>query len=90
VNKKSTLTRFDRAKIVALTAEHPAASLRDSPAQIHTTFYEVRPRRDKCGVDLISDALPFARLWYAEPNAFDFVIKTSLKNLPYADAQFAH
>jgi hypothetical protein len=31
--------------------------------------YEVRPRSDKRGVDLISDALPFGRLWYAEPNA---------------------
>jgi len=24
--------------------------------------YEVRPRSDKCGVDLISDALPSSRL----------------------------
>jgi hypothetical protein len=31
--------------------------------------YEVRPRKDKRGVDLISDALPFGKLWYAEPNA---------------------
>ena len=31
--------------------------------------YEVRPRKDHRGVDLISDALPFGRLWYAEPNA---------------------
>ena len=30
--------------------------------------YEVRPRKDKRGVDLISDALPFGRLWYGEPN----------------------
>jgi hypothetical protein len=27
--------------------------------------YEVRPRNDKLGVDLISDALPFGRLWSA-------------------------
>jgi hypothetical protein len=27
--------------------------------------YEVRPQR---GVDLISDALPFGRLWYGEPS----------------------
>jgi hypothetical protein len=26
--------------------------------------YEVRPRRDRRGVDLISDALPFGLLWY--------------------------
>jgi hypothetical protein len=31
--------------------------------------YEVRPRHDKRGVDLISDVLPFGRLWYGEPNA---------------------
>jgi hypothetical protein len=31
--------------------------------------YEVRPRKDHRGIDLISDALPFGRLWYGEPNA---------------------
>jgi hypothetical protein len=31
--------------------------------------YEVRPRKDKRGVDLISDALPFGGLWYGEPDA---------------------
>ena len=31
-------------------------------------IYEVRPSKDKRGVDLISDALPFGRLWYGEPN----------------------
>ncbi len=32
-------------------------------------IYEVHPRKDKRGVDLISDVLPFGRLWYGEPNA---------------------
>jgi len=32
-------------------------------------LYEVRPRKDQRGVDLISDALPFGRLWYGKPNA---------------------
>jgi hypothetical protein len=32
-------------------------------------LYEVRPRKDRRGVDLISDALPFGALWYAEANA---------------------
>jgi len=27
------------------------------------------PRKDHRGVDLISDALPFGRLWYDGPNA---------------------
>src|SRR5438132_12108001 len=31
-------------------------------------LYEVRPRKDHRGVDLISNALPFGRLWYGEPN----------------------
>jgi hypothetical protein len=31
--------------------------------------YEIRPRKDKRGVNLISDALPFRRLWYGGPNA---------------------
>ena len=30
---------------------------------------QVRPRKDHRGVDLISDALPFGRLPYGEPNA---------------------
>jgi hypothetical protein len=33
--------------------------------------YEVRPRKDKRGVNLISDALPFGRLRYGEPNAIN-------------------
>jgi len=36
--------------------------------------YEVRPRKDKRGADLISDALPFGRLWYGEPNAVSHAI----------------
>ena len=39
-----------------------------------THVYEVRSRKDKRGVDLISDALPFGRLWYAEPNAISNAI----------------
>jgi len=31
--------------------------------------YEVRPGKDRRDVDLISDALPFGRLWYDGPNA---------------------
>jgi len=29
---------------------------------------DARPRKNHRGVDLISDALPFGRLWYGEPN----------------------
>ena len=31
--------------------------------------YEVRPRKGYRGVDLISDALPFNRLWYDTPDS---------------------
>jgi hypothetical protein len=33
-----------------------------------THVYEVRPRKDRRGVDLISDSLPFGRLWYGGPD----------------------
>ena len=36
--------------------------------------YEVRPRKDRRGVDLIFDTLPFDRLWYGEPNAISNAI----------------
>jgi len=36
--------------------------------------YEVRQRRDNRGVDLISETLPFGRLWYGEPNAISNAI----------------
>jgi hypothetical protein len=36
---------------------------------ISTHVYEIRPRSDNRGVDLISDVLPFGRLWYGEPDA---------------------
>jgi hypothetical protein len=41
---------------------------------METHLYEVRPRKDKRGVDLISDALPFGALWYGEPNAISNAI----------------
>jgi len=43
-----------------------------SPDSHHA--YEVRPRKDKCGVHLISDVLPFGRLWYGEPSAISNAI----------------
>ena len=32
-------------------------------------IYEVRPRKDRRGVDLIRDVLPFGRLWYVDASA---------------------
>jgi len=31
--------------------------------------YEIRPRKDRGGADLISDLLPFGALWYDELSA---------------------
>jgi hypothetical protein len=35
---------------------------------------EIRSRKDKRGFDLISDALPFGRLWYGGPSAVSYAI----------------
>jgi hypothetical protein len=43
---------------------------------------------DKRGVDLISDALPFGRLWYGEPNAVDNAIGDALHRSCSHDAVF--
>ena len=44
-------------------------------------IYEVHPRKDRRGFDLISDALPFGRLWYGEldaiSNAIDYATHRS-------------
>jgi hypothetical protein len=37
--------------------------------------YGIRLRVDNRGVDLISDALPFGRLWYGEPDAVSNAIE---------------
>jgi len=49
------------------------------PPALHSTHvYEVRPRTVRPGVALISDVLPFGRLWYAEPNAVSNAIGYAL------------
>ena len=49
-------------------------------------LYEVRPRKDKRGVDLISDALPFGRLWYGGPNAVSNAIGYAMHDSRSTDA----
>lgn len=51
-----------------------------------THVYEVRPRTDHSGVDLISDALPFGPLWYAGPNAISNAIKYAKSSSRSRDA----
>jgi hypothetical protein len=42
-------------------------SIQFQPTTVHSIHvYEVRPRKDHRGFDLISDVLPFGRLWYGE------------------------
>ena len=47
--------------------------------------YEVRPRKDKRDVDLISDALPFGGLWSGEPDA----ISNALDSVKFQPARIA-
>jgi hypothetical protein len=48
---------------------------------MHT--YEVRPRKDHRGVDLIFDALPFCWLWYGEPNAIRDALGMRKRSQPF-------
>ena len=48
--------------------------------------YEIRPRDDKRGIDLMSDVLPFSRLWYAGPNALSNAIGYAMHDSRSADA----
>ena len=49
-----------------------------SPMQSMPHVYEVRPRKDRRGVDLISDVLPLGRLWYDTPdNAIGYAMHSS-------------
>jgi hypothetical protein len=49
-------------------------------------FYEVRPRKDRRGFDLISDTLPFGRLWYDGPNAVTNATGYAMHDSRTADA----
>jgi hypothetical protein len=52
-----------------LVQQRWAESDRHKHSTTSTHVYEIRPRADKHGVDLISDALPYSPLWYRGPNA---------------------
>jgi hypothetical protein len=49
-------------------------------------LYEVHPRKDHRGVNLISDPLPFGRLWYGEPNAVANAIGYAMHDSRSAEA----
>jgi len=52
----------------------PNQSLQPAGLRFPMHIYEVRPRKNHRGVDLISDALPFGRLWYGEPDVISKAI----------------
>jgi hypothetical protein len=55
--------------VVERVVENGSAIASLAEAAIAAHVYEVHPRKDHRGVDLISDVLPFGRLWYGEPSA---------------------
>ncbi|HZR05224.1 MAG TPA: hypothetical protein VFA61_05300 [Candidatus Udaeobacter sp.] len=42
---------------------------RSKRSTIRRDVYEIRPRADKHGVDLVGDALPYSPMWYRGPKA---------------------
>jgi len=66
VDIKSTELAWKRFWASSFFADMPTV---ESALKHANRIYEVRPRKDHSGVDLISDALRFGSLWYAGPNA---------------------
>jgi hypothetical protein len=50
----------------AIKSRETSLHLRDARHIKHA--YEMRPHKDKCRFDLISDALLFGALWYTTPH----------------------
>jgi hypothetical protein len=63
-------------------AKNPAPA----PPRISSHVYEIRPRADKHGIDLISDVLPYSPLWYAGPTAINSAISFAKFNSGSHDA----
>jgi hypothetical protein len=55
-----------KSNVPLVQCQRPDIQYDSSEENLNSHSYEVRPRKDKRGVDLISDALPFGRLWYTE------------------------
>jgi hypothetical protein len=65
-----TLLSFFSAMLIVCSTLHEHASRGRACKKREDVFRCLcGPRKDHRGVDLISDALPFGRLWYGEPNA---------------------
>jgi hypothetical protein len=62
----SALILFIRVGFCLFCSPHGNEKVIDCPTVMQSTIhvYEVRPRNDKRGVELIFDVLPFGGLWY--------------------------
>ena len=60
-----SVSRPDARALDHLVSKHASPTL---TVFFVTHVYEVHPRKDNRGVDLISDVLPFGRLWYDTPD----------------------
>ena len=68
VNLTKRARRVLKASINLVQQRWPKSKrLKHSTTSVHV--YELRPRADKRGFDLISDALPYSPLWYRGSNA---------------------
>jgi|SRR5215471_8101254 len=56
------------------------------PKKEQVTLYEIRPRVDGNGCDLLSNVLRFGRLWFAGPNGISNAIKFAKFNSRLDDA----
>src|SRR5437773_3441340 len=73
VNLTKRARRVLKASINLVQQRWPKSNrLKHSTTSVHV--YELRPRADKRGFDLISDALPYSPLWYRGPNAISDAI----------------
>jgi len=59
----------DLSASIALNCLRRVDSVSRCEKRASPDVYEVQPRKDHRGVNLISDALSFGRLWYGEPDA---------------------
>jgi hypothetical protein len=51
----------------------PNHALQPTAPQTRVHTYEAHPRKDDSDVDLITETLPFGRVWYGEPDdAIDY------------------
>jgi hypothetical protein len=63
-----------KSNVPLVQCQRPDIQYDSSEENLNLHSYEVPPRKDRRGVDLVSDALPFGRVWYGEPDAISNAI----------------